>query len=136
MIKTDILVLVIRSEDLLKTSSKRLSQDQFIRPCHTFSRRLEYVLNTSSRHLQDILPRCLQDIFHSLDGRRPPPPRPSLFLKGREVNFKYLTLPQRRGESEKLKEGGGCMGQGQVFLKEVGLAFFLFNFFKVYHFYI
>ena len=33
--------------------------------------------------------------------------------------------------------GGGSMVQGQVFFKgRGGLALFLFNFFKVYHFYI
>ena len=40
-------------------------------------------------------------------------------------------------KSEKLKKGGGSMVQGQVLLKEKeGGALFLFNFFKVYHFYI
>ena len=40
------------------------------------------------------------------------------------------------GESEKLKKGSGSMVQGQVIVKEGGLAFSQFNFFKVYHFYI
>ena len=40
------------------------------------------------------------------------------------------------GESEKLKKGDGSMVQGQVFLKRRGLKLFLFDFFKVYHFYI
>ena len=35
-----------------------------------------------------------------------------------------------------ITEGGESMAQGQVFLKVGGLAPFLFNFFKVYHFYI
>ena len=43
---------------------------------------------------------------------RPPPPPP--FFKGGGVNFDYL--PQR-GESEKLKKGGGSVVQGKVFLK-------------------
>ena len=37
---------------LQKTSSRRLDQDQYIRLGHT-----------SSRRLQDVLPRCLQDVF-------------------------------------------------------------------------
>ena len=58
-------------------------------------------------------------------------PPPLFFLTG-GVNFNYLL---RRGESEKLKKGGGSMAQGQVFLGG-GLALLLFYFFKVYHFYI
>ena len=54
------------------------------------------------------------------------------FFKWGEVNFNYL--PWRR-ESEKLEKEGGSIVQGQVFLKE-GLALFLFNLLKVYHFYI
>ena len=47
-----------------------------------------------------------------------------------------ITFP-RDGEPEKLKKGGGSMVQGQVLLKEKeGGALFLFNFFKVYRFYI
>ena len=60
---------------------------------------------------------------HSLDS----PP-----LKKEGVNFNYLP---RSGESEKLKKGNGSMVQGQVFLKGA-LTLLLFNFFKVYHFYI
>ena len=62
--------------------------------------------------------------FHSLDP---------LLFKGGEVNFDYLT---RRGGGGilKIKKVGGSMVQGQVFLKGEGLALFLFNFFKVYHF--
>ena len=48
----------------------------------------------------------LHNGWHSLE-----PP----FLKGGGVNFDYL--PQREGESEKLKKGGGSMVQGQVVLK-------------------
>ena len=48
----------------------------------------------------------------------------------------WLPLPEGRGESENLKRGGNMM-QGQVSLKGLGVgAPFLFNFFKVYHFYI
>ena len=49
------------------------------------------------------------------------------------VNFDYL--PGEGGKSEKLKKGFGSMVQGQV-LKKRGLTLFLFNFFKVNHFYI
>ena len=51
------------SEDAFKTSSRRLDQDQYIRLGHTFLIRLQDVFNTSSRHLQDVLPGRLQDIF-------------------------------------------------------------------------
>ena len=57
---------------------------------------------------------------------------PTFFKGGGEVNFNYL--PRRR-ESGNLEKGGGSMVQGQAFLKG-GLALFLFNFFKIYHFYI
>ena len=58
---------------------------------------------------------------------------PSPFLKG-VSKFNYLP---RRGVSEILQKGSGSMVQGQVFLKVgEGLALLLFNFFKVYHFYI
>ena len=48
------------------------------------------------------------------------------------------------GVISKIKKGGGSMVQEQVFLKRTGgwgvggggLAIFLFNFLKVYHFYI
>ena len=45
------------------------------------------------------------------------------------------TPPDGRN-AEKLKYGAASLLQGQVFLKEAGLEPFLFNFFKVYHFYI
>ena len=67
------------SEDVFKTFSRRLDQDQHIRLGHTCSRRLQDVfktssrrlvktsskrlVKTSSRHLQDVLQRCLQDLF-------------------------------------------------------------------------
>ena len=64
---------------------------------------------------------------------------PSLFLKG-GVNFDYLPL-RRGGGSEKFKKGVEWKyGAGAGLLKRreqgAGLALFLFNFFKVYHFYI
>ena len=43
-------------------------------------------------------------------------------------------IPPPEGETWKIKKGGGSILQMQVFLKEGGLAFFLFNFLKVYHF--
>ena len=46
------------SEDVFKTSSRRLSQEQYVRPGHTFSRRL-----------QDVLPRCLQDVYKTSSRR-------------------------------------------------------------------
>ena len=51
------------SEDAFKTSARRLDQDQYIRLGHTSSRRLQDVFKTSSRHLQDVLPRRLQNVF-------------------------------------------------------------------------
>ena len=50
------------SENVFKTSSRRLDQDQYIRPGHTSSRRLQDVFKTSSRCLQDVLQKRLQDI--------------------------------------------------------------------------
>ena len=69
-----------------KTSSRRLDQDQYIRPGHTSSRRLQDVFKTSyqdvfktssrplqdvfktsSKSLQDVLQRCLQDLFKKYD---------------------------------------------------------------------
>ena len=71
----------------------------------------------------------------------PPPPGGGCFLffffffkREGGVNFDYL--PGEGGKSEKLKKGFGSMVQGQVFLKKRGLTLFLFNFFKVNHFYI
>ena len=59
------------SEDVFKTSSRSLDQDQYIRLGHTSSRRLQDVLprclqnvfKKFSRHLQDFLQRFLQDAF-------------------------------------------------------------------------
>ena len=60
------------------------------------------------------------------------PSPPSLFLKEGGTFW----LPPPEGGSKKLKKGGGSTVQGQVFLKGKGLELFLFNAFKVYHFYI
>ena len=60
LIKTNIIALLIR---LQKTSSRRLDQGQYICLGHTPSRHLQDVSRTSSRHLQDILPRRLQDVL-------------------------------------------------------------------------
>ena len=62
--------------------------------------------------------------------------RTPLFKGGSEFQIPHL----EGGKSEKFKKGGGSMVQGQVFLKDggvgsAGLALFLFNFFKVHHFY-
>ena len=51
------------SEDVFKTSSRRLDQDQYTCLSHTSSRHLQDVLKTSSQCLQDVLPRRLQYIF-------------------------------------------------------------------------
>ena len=65
----------------------------------------------------------------------PLPPLPlslSFFEREGRVNFEYL-----EGEFWKIKKGGGSIAQEQVFLKGGGrLTLFLFNYFKVYHFYI
>ena len=49
LMKMNIFLLIIC---LQKTSPRRLGQDQYIRLVHM-----------SSRHLQDVLPRCLQEVF-------------------------------------------------------------------------
>ena len=54
------------SEDVFKTSSRRLHQDQHIGLGHMSSRRVQDVLKTSSRRFQDVLKtssRHLQDVF-------------------------------------------------------------------------
>ena len=48
------------SEDVLKRSSRRLGQDQYIRLGHTSSRHLQGIFKTS---YQDVLPRRLQNVF-------------------------------------------------------------------------
>ena len=65
-IKTNIFALALR---LQKTSSRRLGQDQYIRLGHTSSRRFSRCLaKTSSRHLQDVLQKR-QDIFMTSSRR-------------------------------------------------------------------
>ena len=57
---------------------------------------------------------------------------PPLFSKGGGSKF---WLPPTEGGIWKIKEGGGNMVQGQVFLKAEGRpTLFLSNFFEVYHF--
>ena len=51
------------SEDVFKTSSRRLGQDQYIRLGYTSSRRLQDVFKTSSRRLAKTSSRHLQDVF-------------------------------------------------------------------------
>ena len=55
------------------------------------------------------------------------------FLKG---GSKFWLPPPEEGIWKIKNGGGGSMVQGQVFIKGGRLALFLFNFFKVYHFYI
>ena len=73
LVKTNIFVLVICLQDVLKTSSRRL-QNVF----KTSSRRLQDVFKMSSRHLQDVLQRYLQDVFKAYH----------------QVNLFYLTRPR------------------------------------------
>ena len=62
LVKTNIFVLAIRLEDVfknvLKTSSRRLAKMSSRR----LEKRLQDVLKTFSRHLQDVLQRCLQEV--------------------------------------------------------------------------
>ena len=62
LIKTNIFALLIR---LQKTSSVRLDHKQYIRLGHTSSRHHQDVFKMPSRHLQDVLQRCLQDVLSS-----------------------------------------------------------------------
>ena len=57
LIKTNIIILVIRLQDVFKTSSRHL-QDFF----KTFSRHLQDIFKTFWRRLQDVLQRSLQDV--------------------------------------------------------------------------
>ena len=63
LIKTNIFALALR---LQKTSSRRLGQDQYIRLGYTSSRRIQDVFKTSSRCLQVVLPRRLQDVLKNV----------------------------------------------------------------------
>ena len=53
----------LSSEDFFKTSSRHLDQDQYIRLDHTSSTRVQDVLKTSSRRLAKTSSRHLQDVF-------------------------------------------------------------------------
>ena len=60
------------SEDIFKTSSRRVGQDQYIRLGHASSRRFQEVFKTSSRHLQDVFKtfwRRLQNLFKTPSRR-------------------------------------------------------------------
>ena len=61
LIKTNIIVLVIRLQDVFKTFSRRL-QDVFKTSCQD-------IFKTSSRRLQDVLQKRLQDIFKTSSRR-------------------------------------------------------------------
>ena len=50
-------------EDVLKTYSRRLDQDQYICLGHTSSKRLQNVFKTSSRRLQDIFEMPCKNVF-------------------------------------------------------------------------
>ena len=73
-----------------------------------------------------------------VQNRLPLPPR--FFLKRGGGTGKWILITSQWGGGIwKIKKGGGRMVQGQVFLKDGGRgveALSLFNFFKVYHFYI
>ena len=51
------------SEDVFKSSSRRLNQDQYICLVHTSSRRLQDVFKTSSRRVFKTSSKSLQDVF-------------------------------------------------------------------------
>ena len=60
------------SEDVFKTSSRRLGQDQYIRLGHMSSRRLPDVFKTSSRRFEDVFKtssKRLQDLFKASSRR-------------------------------------------------------------------
>ena len=67
LIKTNIIALVIRLQDVFAKASPRHLQNVFKTTCKnvfkTSSRRLQDVLKTSSRCLQDLLQRYLKDVF-------------------------------------------------------------------------
>ena len=54
---------------LQKTSSRRLGKDQYICLSHASSRCLQDVFKTSSRRLQSVLQKRLQDIFKKSSRR-------------------------------------------------------------------
>ena len=57
------------SEDVFKTSTRRLDQDQYIRLGYTSSRRLQNVFRTSSRRLAKTSSRHLQDVSETFSRR-------------------------------------------------------------------
>ena len=54
---------VFNHRNVFKTSSRRLHQGEYICLTHTSSRHLQDIFKTSSRRLQDVLQRCIQDVF-------------------------------------------------------------------------
>ena len=58
-------LILMSSEDVFKTSLRRLGQDQYIRLGHTSSRLLQDVSKTSSRRLANILSRRFQSVSSS-----------------------------------------------------------------------
>ena len=64
LIKANMFALSLTSsEDVFKTSSRCVGQDQYIRLGHTSSRLLQDVLKTSSKRLQDIFKTSYEDVF-------------------------------------------------------------------------
>ena len=109
LIKTNMFASALR---LQKTSSRRLGQDQYIRLGYTSSRRLQDVFKTSSRHLQDVLQRYLQDVFKTYHQVK-------LFLLTRlwEVFNTFL----RRSFPKTVIYRGICLGN--TFLRNLWLVY-------------
>ena len=57
------------SQDVFKTSSRCLDQDEYIRLGYASSRRLQNIFKTFSKRLQNVLLRCLQDVFRTSSRR-------------------------------------------------------------------
>ena len=57
------------SEGVFKTSSRRFDQDQYIGLSHTSSRRLQEIFKTSSRRLGKTSSRHVQDVFKMCSRR-------------------------------------------------------------------
>ena len=63
LIKINIFVLVIRLQNVFKTSSRHLQDVLLRRFQEVFKTSSGRLAKTSSRRLQDVLQRCLQDLF-------------------------------------------------------------------------
>ena len=57
------------SQDVSKTSSRCLDQDEYICLGYASSRRLQNIFKTFSKRLQNVLLRCLQDVFRTSSRR-------------------------------------------------------------------